>query len=475
MKKENKNFLYNLIYQIFSLLMPLITAPYISRVLGAENIGIFSYTYSIVSYFMLFALLGINNYGSREIAKMSRLGDRKKLSELFSEIYSLQFILGCTAIIVYLVGTLLLSGQDKIVMLVQGIYILSAVFDINWFYFGLEKFKLTVTRNMVIRVLSLILIFTFVRNSDDLIKYVAVMSISALISQLYLWIYLKKYASLIRPKLKDIFKHFKECLLLFIPVVAYSIYRIMDKTMLGGISGVETLGYYQNAENIINIPVVMIAALGTVMLPSMSKTALGREFNDKLFSSFELVFLFVMPVFFSLLNTGTDIAVVLYGEDFAPSGDIIKMLAVTAVFAGIANVIRTNYLIPRRKDRTYVISTIIGAIVNFILNLLLIPKFNAYGACIGTIAAEFSVMAYQIFATRNDINYKRMCMMLGVYILKALPIYLSQIAIMLFIDDPMIRLTCCVLVSVFIFGLLNYKYILYNFIGMKNNAKSSRN
>lgn len=469
MKKENKNFLYNVIYQIFSLLMPLITAPYIARVLGVDNIGIYSYTYSIVSYFMLAALLGVNNYGSREIAKVAQSGDKEKLSRLFCEVYYMQLILGASMLVLYFIALPFFGGQYKTIFVLQGIFIVSAIFDINWFYFGLENFKLTVSRNIIIKTLSLILIFIFVKNEADLAKYVLILSLSTLVSQLYLWLYIRKYASFVKRSLNDVFSHFKQCLILFVPVVAYSIYRIMDKTMLGAISGTIPLGYYQNAESIINIPVALVAALGTVMLPSMSKKMETREFNKKLFGSFELIFLFVLPVVVSLINVGPDLAVVFYGGDFAESGYIIRVLAITILFAGVANVVRTNYLIPRRKDKVYVTSTILGAVINLILNFIFIPQFGVYGACIGTIAAELSVMLYQMLRTRDFIKYSKVLVLFLKYLLKSVPIFVAQLIIGFMINGTLLRLFCNVVITIVLFAVINHKYILYDFFGKKNN------
>jgi len=179
MKKVNKNFMYNMVYQILLYIIPLIVTPYISRVLGAENIGIYSYTYSIVTYFMLLTLLGINNYGTRNIAKNHK--NREKLSYTFSSIYYLQIIMG-------------------IIMLV--IYNISIIF--------MDK----------------------AYTKEDLWKYLLIMSGSLVISQLYLFLFRKKYVDFKKVKIKDITKHIKSVCVLFIPVIAYSVYRIMDKTMI---------------------------------------------------------------------------------------------------------------------------------------------------------------------------------------------------------------------------------------------------
>ena len=219
MKKENKNFLYNVIYQLFIYIFPLITVPYTSRILGASNIGIYSYTYSIISFFMLVAMLGINNYGNRAISRVR--DDKDKTSYTFCSIYYLQLMLAIIVLIVYLIYVIFFCNEYKLIFLLQTFNLFSTLFDINWFYFGLEKFKLTITRNIIIKVISTILIFIFVKSKSDLWIYTLIMSISILISQLYLVGILHKYITLRKIPVKECLKNLKGCAILFIPVLAY--------------------------------------------------------------------------------------------------------------------------------------------------------------------------------------------------------------------------------------------------------------
>ena len=268
MKAQNKNFLYNIIYQLLTFFVPLITVPYVSRVLGAENVGIYSYTYSIVYIFMLSGMLGINNYGSRTIARVR--DDKDELSRTFFSIYFLQLMINIIALVLYSIYVLVFANSYKSVYFIQTIFLISICFDINWFFFGLEKFKITVTRNLIIKILSVILVFIFVKDKGDLNVYTFIMSFSALLSQIFLIIILPKYVKLKKVKFKEIFSHFKEILYLFIPVLSFSIYKVMDKTMIGLFSSVTQVAYYEYAEKLMNIPTAVISALGTVMLPHMS-------------------------------------------------------------------------------------------------------------------------------------------------------------------------------------------------------------
>ena len=275
MSSVKKNLLYNMAYQILILIVPLITVPYVSRALGAENIGIYSYTYSIVYYFMLIAMLGINNYGNRTIAK-SR-DNKEELSRNFLGIYSIQFTLSIIMIAIYLFFISRFEKKYTLIGYIQVIYLISNALDINWFFFGIEKFKLTVTRNAMIKIISLICILLFVKNRDDLVIYTLILSGSTLICQLILPYFLKKEISLVKITKEDIFKHIKPCLILFMPVIAVSLYKVMDKIMIEKLSNVIEVGYYEQAEKIINIPIGIITALGTVMLPKISNLVQKNE------------------------------------------------------------------------------------------------------------------------------------------------------------------------------------------------------
>ena len=233
-----KNYFYNMAYQVLNLILPLVTVPILSRTLGAEQTGVYSYTYSIVNYFMIFGMLGISNYGNRKIAKSRE--DKKMVSKNFVSIYIIQFILNIIMLILYSAYIIFFS-KYKTIASVEILFILSNMFDISWLYFGEEDFKKTVVRSIFVKIISLILIVLFVKTQEDLVKYTLIMSCSTFISQIILWVGVKKYIELKNTKitLKDIKEHINKILVLFIPVISYSIYKIMDKIMLGLQSNME--------------------------------------------------------------------------------------------------------------------------------------------------------------------------------------------------------------------------------------------
>ncbi|WP_302579575.1 flippase [Clostridium saudiense] len=399
-----KNFAYQLIYEILVLILPFITSPYIARVIGAEGLGIYSYTYSVAYYFVLFSLLGIKNYGNRSIAKIR--DNRNLLNETFTNILSVHILISIICCIAYGIYVFELK-EDRVLATIQGFYVLSGLFDISWFYFGIERFKMTVSRNIIIKIINVICVFTFVKESTDIWKYCAIMAIGSLVSQLTLWIPLKRYIKFVKPEWKNMKIHLKPLFILFIPAIAVSLYKYMDKIMLGIIGDKIQLGYYENAEKVINIPMTIIASFGTVMLPKMCN--LATEKNKKLESryislSIQFVMCLAFALAFGLSSVGRVFAPIFWGDNFEFSGNIIMGLSTTIPFIAFANVIRTQYLIPNERDKEYLLSVIVGAIVNLVINWILIPRYGAMGATIATIIAEVIVCMIQVLAVRKELD-----------------------------------------------------------------------
>ncbi len=404
MESVKKNFLYNVFYEILVVLLPLITAPYISRVLGTTAVGIYSYTYSVAQYFLLFAKLGIANHGNRSIAAIR--DNKEKRSKTFWSIYLIQFTTFSVAIIIYVAYLLFSVDENRNIALIQLLYVTSGLFDIGWLFFGLEKFKITVTRNVILKLCTVGCMFIFVHVPTDLWKYTLIMALGTFLSQVYLWWFLRKEIHLCRVRFADIKKHIKPVLVLFVPVIAYSIYKVMDKIMLGNMSDYDQVGYYQSAEKIINIPTGVITALGTVMLPRMSNLIANgnsEKTNQYICISFKLVTIIGAAIAFGLIGVSNVLTPVYFGIDFLPTAPIISLLSMTVFAMAWANVIRTQYLIPYNMDKVYLTSTITGAVLNLIINALLIPQYQAVGASIGTIVAEFSVMFVQMAAIRKKL------------------------------------------------------------------------
>ena len=404
MGRLKQNIMYNFIYQILIMVLPFITAPYLSRKIGASGVGVYSFSQTVATYFTYITTLGLSNYGNRSIASVQN--DREKRSKSFSEIYCMQALCFLVSIILYAVYIIFFS-VDKIAALIMSIWVVSSLFDINWLFFGLEKFKLTVIRNTLIKVLSVGCIFLFVKSKDDIYIYILIMALSTFLSQVCLWPYVKQDIDFTLPRWCDIKKHIKPNLILFLPVISVSLYRMMDKIMLGYMCTMEEVGFYENAEKIISMVQSLIVAVGTVMLPRMTsiysseKENQGNHYFDL---SMTAVIVYVSAAAFGLLSIKDVFTRVYFGSGFERTSEILALLTITLIFFGAGNVLRTQYIIPKKEDEIYIKSAFWGALVNLIVNSILIGKYGGVGAAIGTICAEAVVCIYQFVKVKADIS-----------------------------------------------------------------------
>ncbi|MGZ0874781.1 flippase [Priestia megaterium] len=447
MNKLKINYIYSLLYQVLNIILPLVTVPYISRVLGAENLGIYSYTFSIANYFMLVAMLGLNNYGNRTIAAVR--DNKFILSKTFFEIYWMQLFFSFIVIGVYFIYIMLSNRMDSTLEFIWLIYLCSSIFDISWFFFGIERFKLTVIRNAIVKLLSTVSIFAFVKAESDLWVYAGITALSIFLTQLLNWPFLKNFITFHKIRVTGIVKHIKPNLLLFIPVVSISVYTIMNKIMIGQLSSMAEVGFYENAQKVLMVPMSFITALGTVMLPRMSNMLSKgnvHKFSNYITMSMQFTVLLSSLIAFGIAGVSQVFAPVFFGKEFVQSGNLMALLSITVIFIAWANVIRTQYIIPSNKDKLYVGSVVFGAIVNGVISFFLIPIYGATGAAIGTIMAEFTVALYQTIAVRNNLkvlNYLKdsyffliagaiMCLIIrgiGIYMKVSLITLLTQIII----------------------------------------------
>ncbi len=426
-----KNVIYNFAYQLLIMFLPFITAPYLARTIGANGVGVYSFSQSIATYFTYITMLGLANYGNRSIALVQN--NREKRSEVFSEIYCMQMLCFVMSIAMYAIYILFFS-VDRTASLMMGLWVFSALFDINWLFFGLEQFKITVIRNAIIKVLSVACIFIFVKTSQDTYVYILILSLSTLVSQMFLWPYLKRFVDFKIPPIKNVVGHFKPNLILFLPVIAVSLYRMMDKVMLGYICTMDEVGYYENAEKIITMVQSLIVAVGTVMLPRMTAIYAGDNNNDnsknKYFSlSITIVLMYVSAAFWGILAVGEKFTDLYFGEGYTRTSEILELLAVTLIFFGAGNVLRTQFLIPKKRDDIYIKSAFLGAFVNFVVNVFLIKKMGGLGAAIGTVIAEMIVCIYQFTKVRKEILITKYICIACKYLVFGIVMYIVLVAI----------------------------------------------
>ncbi len=401
-----KNFFYQTIYELLILILPLLTSPYIARVLGAEKLGIYSLSYAVAYYFQLFAALGIKYHGSRTIAPVK--DDKEKLNEKFSELLIAHIVISIISLIFYSLYSFFIIKDNMLIAQIQILNIVSTLFDISWFYFGIEKFKVTALTSSFIKILTVICILVFVKKPSDLWIYTLIMSLGMVLTQIIMWRYLPKYVSFTKIKFKNTLYHMKPLFILFIPVIALSMFHYMDKIMLGFFSTKVQTGLYENADKIITIPLTVIFSFSTVMLPRMSNLKSNNDSNktEKYMKlSFQYMEWLALGMTFGLFCVADKFSAIFWGNEFAPCGNLIKILAFSLPFSTYASIIRTQYLMPNHKDKAYTTIMVIGAVVNLIANLILVYKFEAIGVAIGTLISEVVVCVMQIIYTRNKVNH----------------------------------------------------------------------
>lgn len=428
MKKRSvaKNYIYNLMYQILMLILPLITTPYISRVLGAENIGIYSYTLSISAYFILFGSLGISLYGQREIAYNQE--NKKIYTNVFYEIVILRFVTMAISMTIFYFA-FVNGNQYQTYYKILLLELIANSLDISWFFQGLEDFKKTVTRNIVVKAISIICIFLFVKNQNDLIKYYVIYVLSILLGNASLWAYLPKYLEKIDLRKINILKHIKPTIGLFVPQIAIQVYTVLDKTMIGAIVlDKSEVGYYEQAQKIIKILLTVVTALGTVMVPRMANTYIKgdkEQLSTYMKKSFSFMYLLAFPIIFGVLTVADEFVPIFFGQGYDKVPILMKIISPILLMIGMSNVIGTQYLLPTKRQKEYTVSVLFGAIVNFIMNICLIGRYGALGASIGTVIAETVVTIVQIHYIKNDFDINKIINISKNYLIAAIIMFVS--------------------------------------------------
>ncbi|MFI3214116.1 MAG: flippase [Eubacteriales bacterium] len=467
--KLKENMMYNVGYQFINLLVPLATIPYISRILGVNGVGLYSFTFSIVSIATTFAALGGDAHGNRCIASSKE--DVKERSKEFIGVFIVQIVASFISIVFYLIYSLK-SSEYTILLLWQGINLLACLFNVNWFFYGLGNFKYMIKRNIFVKIISLVSIFIFVKSENDVWIYIAILSLCNLISAIVVWPKVLKSICFVKIEIQDIMIHVEPMLKLFISVLAISLYKKMDKVMIGAFSSITQNGYYENVDKILQIPTSIISAVGLVMLPQITRMiAMDKEDESiKLMNRIiQILIILSGAMCFGILAVSKELVIVFFGNEFLECVNLMNLLAVVIIFQTISNMLRSAYLIPHCYDNIYLKSTISGTIINLVLNVLLISKYGAYGAAIATIAAEFMVVVVQLFFIRGEINIMSYMKQVIESILCAIPMYILIMKLKIFLS---FNETINLIIEVFS-GLLIYVAIfgLYLFVVKRKSIK----
>lgn len=404
-KSIKKNYVFNVAYQVLTLITPLITAPYLSRALQPDGVGRVSFAESIVSYFSLIAVMGISTYGQREISYVQ--DDMKKRSKVFWNTKVLGFCISGMTILVYLVFALF-QKDNSTIYLILTLNLVANFFDITWFFQGMEDFVKTVTRNAVLKIVQIIYIFSFVRSKEDILLYVLGIGLFATLGNLSLWAYLPKYIKKVPFSELQPFKNIKVVWSLFIPTVAVQIYTVLDKTMIGVItdSSYEN-GYYEQALKISKMLLALVTALGTVMVPRIGylfENGSKEDIQRYMYRGYRFVWFLGIPLCFGIIMSASNFVPWFLGAGYDKVIPLLQILSLLILAIGINNVTGIQYLIPTKKQNIFTKTVIIGAVTNFCLNMILIYYFKSIGAAIASVTAESVIAIVQLIIVRKELS-----------------------------------------------------------------------
>ena len=391
------NYIYNLTYQLILTLIPLFTTPYLTRILGAKNLGIYSYTYSIVTIFFLLAALGINTYGQREIAYVQ--DNKEKRSKIFWELMIIRTISTLISISTLILLSLTVTKYN-IYYQIFSIYTLANLFDITWLYQGIENFKSITTRNIIIKLLYLISIFIFIKDKTDLSTYILLFSSMTLITNLSFWIKIKNI--IISPKnlQLELKKHLKPTLTFFIPQIASLLYTVLDKTMLGIINpDIKQVSYYEQASYIVKTSLMLITTISTVMVSKVSyayKNNKTEQINNYLNETTNFVWLAGSAVTFGICAIIKNFVPWFYSKEYLNVTPLVYIMSPIIILIGLNNILGVQFLIPTKKQNKYILAIVIGSITNLILNLILIKPLGTIGATIASLIAELIILIIEL-------------------------------------------------------------------------------
>ena len=454
-KSIKRNYIYNLLYEVVLIITPFITTPYVSRVLGADGVGVYSFTYSIVTYFILIAGLGTTKFGQREVSYFQ--SDIESRSVAFWNTELIRISTTSLMLVCYLAFSFF-QKENRIIYFILAINLLNVALDISWFFQGIEEFGKIVGRNIIFRLLTVASILFFVRKSEDVWIYALCLSGLTALGSLSLWPFLKGYIKKVSWVQLNIKSALKTTLTFFIPTIAIQVYTYLDKTMIGVITNNSFQnGYYEQAHKIIAMALTFITSIGTVMIPRMgSLFAQGKREEIKLYlgKSFRFVWMLSIPMCLGILVVSDNFVPWFFGPGYDGVVPILRIFSMLVIATGINNVIGLQYLIPTGRQNYYTLCVVIGAAVNLICNSLLIPRFEAVGATIASVFAEFCIAIVEFYIIRKEISILLILKTAGKYLLSGLVMFVIISVISRQLTSSIVNTMIIALLGMIIYSLM---------------------
>ncbi len=407
MGKIAKNYIYNFAFQLLVLITPIITAPYLSRVLGPSNLGIYSYVNSSGNIVFTLSLLGIYAYGNRQVAYVR--DNKDDLTGTFWEIMLTRLILGTIGTVSYFVyANISINAKLSWYFTLYYPYVLAQFLDVSWVFVGLEDMKPAVMKNFFARIINVIGIFVFVRKRDDVWIYILLLAVTLLVANLSIYFQLKKYIGRPRVNKKNIWIHIKGSFILFLPQVASLFYLQVDKVMLKWLSGgTDQVSFYDQAEKIINIPLTLITVLSTVMMPRIAnefKKANKDKIQSLLLKSGQFTLFMSFPLMLGLFSVAERFVPWYLGKDFLPTAYGMMILCPIVLFNSLSGISGAQYFTATDQIGILMKAYVPAAVINVIVNAALIPHYGYKGAAIATVASSLISVIIQYYYLNKQVK-----------------------------------------------------------------------
>ncbi|MFY0631996.1 MAG: flippase [Flavobacteriaceae bacterium] len=403
-----KNFIYNNLLGFTNVIVPIIIFPYISRVFGPEGLGIVSFAISLTASFIMIASLGIPIYGIREIAKVKN--DPEQLSKTYSEILLIQLVWLIVSLFIY-GGWIFFSKtftDEPIIQWVSFVHIVGMIGLLHWFYQGIENYKFITTINVLIKLLTIGLLYSLVTKQEEYWLYYMIVVGATLLGSIISILYSFRYVSFQYRSL-SFRRHFKSIGILFGTQLAIGIYINLDVVFLKYLSNDEQVGFYAPAKKLAKVCLLVITSLGTVLIPRLSeyiKQGELKKTQELISKSIRFVLILSLPIMVLLIMLAPEIISIFAGPAFNDSILLLQYLVPLIILIGMSNIFGLQILVPFHKENQLMIAVLIGAVISLVLNILLIPSLESLGAVYAILATEFVITILTFIVARKIISIK---------------------------------------------------------------------
>lgn len=461
--KMTKNFIYNMLYHVFSLLTPLIVTPYITRVIDESLIGVNAVINAQVAYFCLFGTLGITTLGVRSIASINTSEKKQEINNMFWKLYFTQLFMYLLVIVAYLYFVFVLQKDHSIIYVLYLLYILSMMLDVSWFFQGMECFRYIAVRNIVIRVVSTMLIFLTVKSSGQIEVYVICLYLPQLAMNVGMMLSaIGKYHLRFRKFSVDI-KTLKASALLAIPTIAISVYTILDRIILGLFRPPQDVAVYEQGQVLIRVILSVIAAWSTVVLPRLSNAINNspKDVEILLKKSVSSVGFLMGGLFWGLLALNKPFIEIYLPEGYQFVTTILYICSPMILIVSIENIFGAQVLLSRGNDKEYTISLALAAITNCALDIIFIPMYGIVAACVSSVVAEGLAAIVQMFYCRRIVSVTLLLSVLLKHVFLGTIVFLVSRITIGFLGNGMVSIALAVGLSAAIYIFVNYLIIRY--------------